>query len=440
MRITRARQLKGTVRLPGDKSISHRAAMIGAIADGLTRISNFASSADCASTLSCVEALGAPIERSGAEVRIRGNGKQGLAAPADALDCGNSGTTARLLSGILAGQPFEAELDGDASLRSRPMNRIITPLGLMGAGIRSDEGRLPLTIRGRRRLSAISYDLPIASAQIKSCVLLAGLNAEGETTVSEPASSSKGPVSRDHTEIMLRQFGAEIRTSDARSGDGFVHSVTVSGDSRLEAVPVVVPADVSSAAFFLVAGACIEGSEITMPRVGMNPTRSAVISALREMGAGIAIDDDPDSDGERTATLVVKGGIEAPKDTVRIAGDMIAGLIDELPVLAVMGTQLPGGLQVRDAAELRVKESDRISTVVANLRKMGARVEEYDDGFSVERSSLKGAAVDSYGDHRIAMAFAVAGLLADGETTISGAECAAVSFPGFFETLSQIVG
>lgn len=440
MRITRAKELKGTVRLPGDKSISHRAAMIGAIAEGVTRISNFATSADCASTLSCVEALGATVERSGTEVSIRGAGKQGLVKPSHVLDCGNSGTTARLLSGILAGQPFESILDGDDSLRSRPMNRIITPLGLMGAEITSQEGSLPMKIRGRVRLKPIAYDLPVASAQIKSCVLLAGLNAEGETTVNEPESSSTGPVSRDHTEIMLRQFGADIRMADASTDGGYVHSVTVSGDSLLAAVPVDVPADVSSAAFFLVAAACIEGSQIEMPHVGMNPTRSAVIAALRKMGAQIAIEEDPDRGGERTATLIVSGGIEVPRETVRIGGDTIAGLIDELPVLAVMGTQLPGGLEVRDAAELRVKESDRIAAVVTNLRKMGARVEEYEDGFTIVRSRLTGAAVDSFGDHRIAMAFAVAGLLADIETTISGAECVSVSFPGFFETVAGLTG
>ena len=438
MKITKAKRLAGRAPVPGDKSISHRAALIGAAAEGTTVISNFASSADCSSTLACLSSLGIGIDRDGNTVRVQGRGKQGFSAPSEVLDCGNSGTTARLLSGLLAGQPFHSTLDGDASLRSRPMRRIIEPLGLMGAEVRTATGTLPMEITGRKPLAAIRYELPVASAQIKSCVLLAGLNADGVTAVSDPASPKHGSASRDHTEIMLRQFGAEITTDDAPVPGGFVHSVRIAGDSRLSAREIRVPGDISAAAFLLVAAACVEGSDVELPSVGINPTRAGIIDALRRMGARIGVELSGPGSGEPVGTLSVIGGIEPPGEPVVLSGSEIPNLIDELPVLAVMGTRLPNGLEVRDAAELRVKESDRISAVVGNLRKMGADADERKDGFFIGPSKLKGTRVDSFGDHRIAMAFAVAGLLAEGETVIDGAGCVAVSFPGFFDVISKL--
>lgn len=439
MIIKRAEKLNGDIALPGDKSISHRAAMLGAMAEGVTRISNFATSADCASTLDCLTALGVEVNRDGGTVEIRGAGKQGLAQPAAPLDCGNSGTTARLISGILAGNPITTELRGDESLSSRPMNRVIDPLKSMGAEIRSADGRLPLTIVGSERLRAIDFRLPVASAQVKSCVLLAGLNADGTTTVSEPPSATPGPSTRDHTELMLASFGARIGTEDRITDEGFVHAVSVSGDSELSGTDIMVPGDISSAAFFLVAAACLEGSEVVLRNVGVNPTRSGVIDVMKQFGAEVSAERVTESAGEPVGDLVVRGGLAPMSGAGEVSGELVSNLIDELPVLAVLGTRLEGGIEVRGAAELRHKESDRIDAVVRNLMAMGADVEEYPDGFRVGHSELKGARVESFGDHRIAMAFAVAGLLADGETVIEGAECVSVSFPDFFELLDSIV-
>ncbi len=459
MKISPVKSLNGTISLPGDKSISHRAAMFAAIADGTTTITNFGSSADCASTLACLAQLGVRSERDGATVIVHGAGKYGLKKPESPLDCGNSGTTVRLISGILAGQKFDTTLVGDESLSRRPMKRVVTPLELMGAEIESNDGKLPMTIRGSRALNSIDYTMPVASAQVKSCVLLAALYADGRTSVSErvPDSSpdskfhdftipknadfksqvanrkSKIPLTRDHTERMLGWFGVNVVIDDSGR-------VSVSGDSRLTARDFKVPSDVSSAAFFLVAASCLPGSDLTIENVGLNPTRTAVIDVLRRFGAKIERFGESEVSCEPVGSLRVLGSDALPGDpgSNLVDGDIIANLIDEIPILAVFGTQLKSGIEIRGAAELRVKESDRIASVVENLRRMGAAVEEFEDGFRIGRSDLKGAVIDSFDDHRIAMAFAVAGLVAEGETEILGAECAGVSFPEFFETLAGV--
>jgi 3-phosphoshikimate 1-carboxyvinyltransferase len=432
VKITIKSRIEGIVRLPGDKSISHRAAMFAAIADGASRIGNFASSADCASTLQCIEKLGVRIERDGPNVIIHGVGKNGLQQPDLEMDCGNSGTTMRLLSGILAGQSFNSTLIGDESLSRRPMKRIIDPLSKMGVAIEAVDGHAPLLIEGKNPLKSIVFELPVASAQLKSCVLLAGLNADGETVVIEPVPT------RDHTERMLRGFGVEVREEAGLKGK----RISVSGGSKLRATDIHVPGDVSSAAFFLVAAACLPGSRLEMPGVGLNPTRTGIIDVLRRFGASVAICDETVSGGEPIGTLIVDGksgglGSRDNSDN-KIGGPIVANLIDEVPILAVLGTQTEGGIEIRDAGELRMKESDRIAAVTGNLRNMGAVVHEFEDGLRVERSPLIGASVDSFGDHRIAMAFAVAGLFATGETEILGAECAAVSFPEFFDVLASV--
>ncbi|MFN0141235.1 MAG: 3-phosphoshikimate 1-carboxyvinyltransferase [Pyrinomonadaceae bacterium] len=429
MRLSRATSIKGQIDLPGDKSVSHRAAMLAAIANGKTRISNFAPAADCEATLDCLNALGVCVTRDGETVNISGSGKYGLLQPSRKLDCGNSGTTMRLLAGILAGQEFTSTLVGDDSLESRPMKRIIDPLTEMGASIQSKDGRAPLSITGSKPLRAIDYNLPIASAQIKSCVLLAGLYARGESAVIEVAAT------RDHTERMLEWFGAEVRTDNLRSG----RRITVAGESDLTARDLKVPADISSAAFFVAAAACLDGSDITLRDVGINPTRKAFLDVLCELGADIELSDEREASNEPTATMRVRGGLEQTNETLVIDGSNAAGLIDEIPVLAVLGTQLDGGLEVRGAAELRVKESDRIATLCENLRRMNAGLDEFEDGFRVFRSDLTGSQITTYGDHRIAMAFAVAALLAEGETEIKDADCVAISFPRFFETLKSVV-
>ena len=422
-KVNRAQSINGVVQLPGDKSISHRSAMLASLAVGETRIENYAASADCASTLGCMAALGVDITQNGGDVTIQGVGKDGLRQPNRPLDCGNSGTTMRLLSGILAGQPFESTLFGDESLQKRPMKRIIEPLTQMGATVSDTDGRAPLVIDGRRPLDAIQYEPPVASAQIKSCVLLAGLFANGETSVYEPVGS------RDHTERMLRWFGVDVKEDSGR--------ISIAGDAMLTARDMIIPGDVSAAAFFAVAAACLEGSVITMPGVGVNQSRRAILSVLQNLGARIEISTISKVCNESVADIRVVGGLgqNTSRTTPVICGETIANLIDEIPILAVFGTQLASGIEIHDAAELRVKESDRISTVVENLKRMGATVTEFDDGMRIERSDLHAAVIDSYGDHRIAMAFAIAGLLATGETKIIDAECAAVSFPGFFETL-----
>ncbi len=419
-----ARRLHGSLTLPGDKSISHRYAMLASVAGGLSTIRNYSSGADCHSTLRCIRSLGIEVEVQGSEVRIRGRGLHGYQAPAGDLDAGNSGSTIRMLSGLLAGQPFESRLVGDESLSRRPMQRIMEPLRRMGASVEAREGKYPpLVIRGGE-LQPIDYESPVASAQVKSCVLLAGLMADGVTSVREPART------RDHTEVALREFGAEVE-----SGSGWAR---VRGPARLEPRELVVPGDLSSAAFFLAAAAMLEGSDLILENIGLNPTRAALIDFLAAAGARIQVLDIGMRHGEPVGVLRVRGS--------KLAGGVIekglsAALIDEIPVLAVLGAVSEEGLTVRDAAELRVKETDRIETVAENLRRLGVKVETAPDGLRVEgRQRFRAGTVDSFGDHRIAMAFAVAGLSADGPVTIEGAEAASVSFPEFWSKLREAAG
>jgi 3-phosphoshikimate 1-carboxyvinyltransferase len=414
-----ARNVRGSVALPGDKSISHRYAMLAALARGRTRLTNFSTGADCASTLACMGALGAGIARAGDGAAEIAGGE--LHPPAQPLDCGNSGTTMRLLSGVLAGQEFSSELAGDESLSRRPMRRVIEPLERMGARIEAQEGHAPLRIRGGR-LHGIEYAMPVASAQVKSAVLLAGLSAEGETWVKEPMPT------RDHTELALEAFGAKVMRDGNRCG--------VRGGQQLEAIEAEVPGDISSAAFFLCAAALFPESDLVVERVLVNPTRTAVLEELNVLGLRTMLLDAEDRQRELVGTLRAVAG---PLRGTVIKGADSAALIDELPVLAAIGPYTETGVEIRDARELRVKETDRIAAVAANLRAMGAQVEEREDGLLVPGGQrLHGAEVDSRGDHRIAMAFAVAALRAEGETTIHGADAARISYPEFFETLERI--
>ncbi len=429
MKINPANSVHGIVDLPGDKSISHRAALLAAMAVGDTRIENFSTAADCQTTIKCLKELGVDISHDGSAVVVTGVGKTGFRRPERTLDCGNSGTTMRLLMGILAGQDFESSLSGDESLQKRPMQRVIDPLEKMGARINSNNGKPPLTITGTNPLQSIEHVQQIVSAQIKSSILLAALNTEGVTVVIEPIAT------RDHTERMLEWFGVEVQIE--RNEDRT--RIAVSGDSRLTARDLKIPADISSAAFFMIAAACFNGSDVTLPNVGVNPTRTAIFDLLVSLGANVEILDADEICNEPVGKIRVRGGLGSCDNKVILDGPVIAGLIDELPIIAVLGTQLDQGIEVRDAGELRVKETDRIAAIVENLKRIGADVTEFEDGFKVERSWLKGSVVDSFGDHRIAMAFAVAGLLAEGETEITGAECADISFPGFYETFGYIV-
>ena len=426
MLIKPAARLRGTLKLPGDKSISHRSAMISSLALGTTTIDNYAASADCTSTLSCLAELGVKFEHDGAVVRIEGVGIRGYRPPSGPLDCGNSGTTMRLITGILAGQDFQSVLVGDASLSKRPMKRVIGPMAAMGAAIDADDGHAPLRIHGNPRLAGYEHTLSIASAQIKSCILLAGLHTHGTTVVHEPTPT------RDHTERMLRWFGAMVESNDG--------AISISGGQSLAARDLSVPCDISAAAFFLVAAASLSGSELTLLNVGLNPTRTGIIDVLIKLSVDLVIVNEREVCNEPVGDITVRGR-SGPlgSDSNVVRGKIIANLIDEIPILAILGTQIEAGLEIRDAAELRVKESDRIRSVVDNLRRMGAEIEEFPDGFRVSRSNLVGAKIDSFDDHRIAMAFAVAGLLAKGETEIVGAECVDVSFPGFFDTLKSAV-
>lgn len=425
MKIASARRVSGNIRLPGDKSISHRAAIIAAIADGATRITNYSNGSDCLSTLECLSSLGVVHKQEGADVVIQGVGRDGLTKPVQPLYCGNSGTTMRLLAGVLAGQPFESVLTGDASLARRPMQRIIEPLQRMGALVETDCGHAPLHITGRRPLTSITYEPPVSSAQVKSCVLLASLFADGTTTVTERAAT------RDHTERLLTWFGANVTTGESR--------ISISGQASISARDVLVPGDISAAAYFMTAAACLGGSDLLLTVVGMNPTRAAIVDILRAARADVDVIGLRDVCNEPVADVRVRGGLADHAGPLIIEGRQTAQLIDEIPVLAVLGTQLKGGIEVRDAAELRVKETDRILAIVDNLKRMGASVSALDDGFRVDRSALHGATLDSFGDHRIAMSMAIAGLLAEGETEISGAQCVDVSFPGFFDTLRSVV-
>jgi len=421
-RISPARSISGSVTLPGDKSISHRYAMIASIAEGETRIRNYSTGADCHSSLNAMRALGVPVEEAGTEVTIRGGGLDGLRQPPADLDAGNSGSTIRMLSGILAAQRFPTRIGGDDSLSRRPMGRIIEPLSRMGASITARDGRFPpLEIHGAR-LRPIDYTLPVPSAQVKTCVLFAGLFAEGETIVHEPVRS------RDHTEIALREFGADLRVQGK--------TIALTGRPQLTGRDLVVPADLSSAAFFIVAALLLPGSRLAIRGVGLNPTRSTLLDFLAGMGASIRITEVESRNGELTGELLVThscvGGGVIEKETT-------AALIDEIPVLAVLGAASENGLTIRDAAELRIKETDRIATIVENLRRMGVAADELPDGLAIPgRQHFHAAELDSFGDHRIAMAFTIAALCADGDSVIRGAEAAAVSFPEFFATLGRL--
>jgi 3-phosphoshikimate 1-carboxyvinyltransferase len=418
-----ARNVRGNVVLPGDKSISHRYAMLAGIAEGASRIENYSTGADCASTLGCMRALGVDWQRSGNAIEVRGRGPA-LDAPSSALDCGNSGSTMRMLSGIVAGQNFMSEMIGDESLSRRPMERVIKPLSAMGARIESPSGKPPLRITGGV-LKSIDYKMPVASAQVKSCLLFAGLFAEGEMRIEESVRT------RDHGEVALRAFGAKVERKSGTS-----HEVRIRGGQKLRGIEARIPGDLSSAAFFLCAAALFPGSQLTLPNLLMNPTRARLLDILMQMGLGISVTNLDEIHGELVGSLQVDG---ARLRGAKISGADSAALIDEIPVLAAVAPFSEQGIEVRDAKELRVKESDRIASVASNLRLMGARVEEFEDGLRVPGGqSLHGAELDSFGDHRIAMAFAVAALRADGETVIGGAESAAISYPAFFETLEEV--
>ncbi len=421
--------LKGEITVPGDKSISHRAVMFGAIAEGDTHITGFLDSADCLSTISCFEKMGIRFEKdlSQKSVIVHGQGLHGLRAPAETLYTGNSGTTTRLISGILAGQNFASVLDGDASIRKRPMRRIMEPLQRMGAAIVSAHGNdcAPLHI-SPAALHAIAYASPVSSAQVKSCILLAGLYADGCTQVTEKA------LSRNHTELMLSGFGAQVLSQKTALG----WTASILPASRLNACAVRVPGDISSAAYFIAAALIVPGSEVLIGNVGINPTRSGILKAARDMGAQIEVLNTRTEGGEPACDLLVRA---SSLHGITIDGDLIPTLIDELPVLAVLAAYADGTTIIRDAAELRVKESDRIASTTQALRQMGVRVTPTEDGMIIEGGApVHGALVDSCMDHRIAMSMAVCGLAADGETTIRDAECVDISYPSFFSDLSTL--
>jgi 3-phosphoshikimate 1-carboxyvinyltransferase len=425
-----AKQLTGGVEPPGDKSISHRYAMIAALADGPSELRHFAAAADCHSTLDCMKALGAEVKVDKDTVRITGHGLRGLKGTRHVLHAGNSGTTMRLLAGILAGQEFASQLTGDASLQKRPMKRIVGPLRQMGADIRArDDNFAPLEIRGGR-LHAIDFQMPIASAQVKSAILLAGLFAEGETIVTEPART------RDHTELALEEFGAAIE----KKGKAIRIQGLVGGNGRAKLHPcsLDVPRDLSSAVFFIAAASLFPDSNLLIHNIGLNPTRTAILDVFASMGASLQMLSVRSAHGEIVGELAVKGA--SLKGGV-IEGEQIPLVIDELPMLAALAPYTEQGIEIRDAAELRVKESDRIAALAENLRRMGATVEQRPDGLRVEgraAGNLRGAEIEPYGDHRIAMAFAVAALGANGSTVIRDADCAGVSYPSFFDDLDRV--
>lgn len=415
--------LRGEVTVPGDKSISHRSVMFGAIAKGLTEIDGFLQGADCLSTISCFERMGVSIENRGERVLVFGNGMHGLKEPDGVLDCGNSGTTTRLLSGLLSAQPFCVTLTGDESIRKRPMKRIITPLSQMGASIKSvnDNGCAPLFIEGQR-LHGISYQSPMASAQVKSAGLLAGLYAEGETRVTEPY------LSRNHSELMLAHFGADVRTEGT--------TAVLRPARELFGQKISVPGDISSAAFFIAAALMVPGSELLIRNVGINPTRDGILTVCRSMGADIEILNPSAGSGEPVADLLVR---HSSLHGTEIGGAVIPTLIDELPVIAAMACLADGKTVIRDAAELKVKESNRIAVMTEGLSAMGARVEETADGMIIHGGSpLHGAVIDSRKDHRIAMTFAVTALAASGQTEILDADCVSISYPGFYGDLKRL--
>jgi len=414
-------KVKGIIEVPGDKSISHRAVMLGGISRGETVIEGFLLSEDCMSTITCLRSLGVETSVDGSNVRVCGKGLRGLKKPEKILDAGNSGTTMRLMSGILAGLDFISTITGDESLRRRPMKRIIEPLQSMGAVVESGEGGVaPLTIKGGS-LKAIDYTLPVPSAQVKSAVLLAGLYASGTTRVIEKLPS------RNHTELMLKEFGASIEVSGS--------AIEISC-SELEGCKVSVPGDISSAAFFIAAAASIPGSELTVRNVGINPTRTGVIDVLADMGADIEFDNIRNTGREMAADIIVRG---RQLHGVTIDASIIPRLIDEIPVLAAIAARAEGTTLIRGAGELRVKESDRLAVVVSELKRLGADIKELEDGIEVKGPGcLRGGRVNSHGDHRIAMALAVCGLFTDEKVIIEGKDCVKISFPGFFDILKSV--
>lgn len=423
MKLKKIQSLRGELTVPGDKSISHRAVMFGALAQGMTEVHHFLKGADCLSTIDCFRRLGIRIEETDDVLLIHGKGLDGLVSPTDILDAGNSGTTTRLLAGILAAQPFSSTLTGDASLQKRPMKRIVDPLTQMGASLTSinENGCVPLRIAGRP-LHGIHYISSVASAQVKSAVLLAGLYAEGETSVTEPF------VSRDHTELMLGSFGAQIAASGT--------TVTIQPRPALSGQCISVPGDISSAAYFIAAALLVPNSEVLIRNVGINPTRDGILKAAQAMGGNIQLLNRRTAGGEPVADLLVTS---SSLHGITIEGSMIPGLIDELPVIAVMAAAAQGTTVIRDAAELKVKESDRIAVMVKNLSAMGADITGTDDGMIIRGGpALCGAQIDAFEDHRIAMSFAVAALFADGETEIRGSDCVQISYPGFYEDLQSL--
>lgn len=422
MEIKKLTNLHGEITVPGDKSISHRAVMFGSLAKGTTRITHFLEGADCLSTISCFRKMGIDIENNNGEILVHGKGLRGLSSPTDILDVGNSGTTTRLISGILAGQNFVSELTGDDSIQSRPMKRIMTPLLSMGADITSLKGNncVPLRIAGHP-LKAIHYDSPVASAQVKSCVLLAGMYSDGVTSVTEPV------LSRNHTEIMLNYFGAQV------TSEGTTASIVP--EPSLHAREITVPGDISSAAYFIAAGLLVPGSEILLKNVGINPTRDGLLRVCKDMGADITMLN-VNMDGEPTADLLVR---TSSLHGTTVGGEIIPTLIDEIPMIAVMAAFAEGTTIIKDAKELKVKESDRILVMAENLSRMGADITPTDDGMIIHGGKpLHGAEIDSYLDHRVAMSFAIAGLLCDGPLSIKGGDCVKISYPEFYEDLYRL--
>ncbi len=424
IKVKRKKRIKGEISLPGDKSISHRAIMLGSIAQGETRVKGLSDCVDCRNTLSAFLKLGVEIEEhSEGELTIHGQGLKGLTSAKEVIDVGNSGTTMRLLSGILAGQDFSSTITGDEYLQKRPMRRIILPLREMGTKISSpDDNHPPITIVGQK-LHPIDYHSPVASAQVKSCVLLAGLYAKGRTSLTEPSPS------RDHTERMLKYLGAPVEIKGT--------TIFIEGVSELEARPITIPGDISSAAFFIIACLLLKNSEIRIKGVGINPTRTGVIDILKKMGANIVIENVHELCGEPVADLIVKSN---NLRATNIGGALIPRILDEIPVLAVAATQAEGVTEISDAQELRVKESDRIGNLVSELSKMGASIKEKEDGMVISGGKrLAGSSVDSFGDHRMAMALTIGGLIADGETTVNDVACIDTSFPHFMDTLNRMV-
>ena len=424
MIVKRANSMKGELTVPGDKSISHRGIMFGAIAEGTTELEGFLDGADCRSTISCFRQMGIEISQDHDQVQIHGKGLYGLRQPKDMLDAGNSGTTVRLISGILAGQPFTTQLTGDASIQKRPMKRIMTPLSLMGASIRSLAGNdcAPLEIHGGS-LVPIHYDSPVASAQVKSCVLLAGLYAEGQTSVTEPVPS------RDHTERMLSGFGAEITSRE--------RTATVTGHPRLIGQHITIPGDISSAAYFIAAGLICPNSDLYIRNVNTNPTRAGILTVAKQMGGKITLENQRVVSGEEVCDIHV---VSSDLHGTQIDRELIPSLIDEIPVIAVMAAFAEGTTVIKDAQELKVKESNRIDSVTENLNAMGGDAIPTEDGMIIHGGRpLHGARILTRSDHRIAMSFAIAGLAADGETTFDDPGCIDISYPTFFETLRSVM-